>query len=86
MTKKELIENVAAETGVSKAAAEMAVKAVTTIIGAQMRQPGREVIIRGFGTFKSTHKPSYTGRNPKTGEPVTIPERIKVTFKASRDI
>ena len=84
MTKKELAEKLALELGVSKRSGEMAVEAFITIIQGQMRQPGREVVLRGFGTFKSKVAPARTGRNPKTGESIEIPERIKVTFKPSK--
>ena len=84
MTKKELIEHVALEMGVSKRSGEMAVEAFINIIQGQMRQPGREVVLRGFGTFRSKLVPTKMGRNPKTGAPVEIPEHIKVTFKPSK--
>jgi nucleoid DNA-binding protein len=49
-----------------------------------MRHPGREVVMRGFGTFKAKLVPARTGRNPQTGAPVEIPEHIKVIFKPSK--
>ena len=84
MTKKELIEKVALEMGTSKASAEMAVEAFVKIVQGQMRQPGREVILRGFGTFKAKSVPTRKGRNPKSGETIEIPEHIKVVFKPSK--
>lgn len=84
MTKKDLIEHMSLEIGVSKRAAEMAVEAFIKIVAGQMRQPGHEVIMRGFGTFKAKSVPARTGRNPKTGAPVEIPPRLKVTFKPSK--
>ena len=84
MTKKDLIEHMALEMGVSKRAAEMAVEAFIKIVAGQMRQPGHEVIMRGFGTFKAKSVPARTGRNPTTGEVIEIPEHIKVTFKPSK--
>jgi nucleoid DNA-binding protein len=84
MTKKDLIEHMALEMGVSKKAAEMAVEAFIKIVQGQMRHPGREVVMRGFGTFKAKLVPARTGRNPQTGAPVEIPEHIKVIFKPSK--
>ena len=84
MTKKELIEKVALEMGVNKRSGEMAVEAFLKIVAGQMRQPGREVVLRGFGTFRSKLVPTKMGRNPKTGETIEIPEHIKVTFKPSK--
>ena len=84
MTKKELAEKLALEMGVSKKSGEMAVEAFINILQGQMRQPGGEVVLRGFGTFRSKLVPTKMGRNPKTGASVEIPERIKVTFKPSK--
>ena len=84
MTKKDLIEHMALEMGVSKKAAEMAVESFIKIVQGQMRQPGREVVLRGFGTFRSKLVPTRTGRNPKTGESIEIPEHIKVVFEPSK--
>ena len=84
MTKKELIEHMALEMAVTKKAAEMAVEAFIKIVQGQMRHPGREVVMRGFGTFRAKLVPARTGRNPQTGTPVEIPERIKVIFKPSK--
>lgn len=84
MTKKDLIEHMALEMGVSKKSAEMAVEAFIKIIQGQMRQPGHEVVMRGFGAFKAKPVPARTGRNPQTGAPVEIPEHIKVVFKPSK--
>ena len=41
------------------------------------------VQLRGFGTFKMTRRAAKQGRNPKTGETMTIPERHALTFKAA---
>ena len=84
MTKKELIEKAALELGRSKGAAGKCVETIIEIIQGQMRQPGREVVFRGFGTFKAKPVPARTGRNPQTGAPVEIPEHIKVVFKPSK--
>lgn len=84
MTKKDLIEHMSLEMGVSKRAAEMAVESFIKIVQGQMRQPGREVVLRGFGTFKAKMTAATKGRNPKTGETIEIPPRLKVVFKPSK--
>lgn len=84
MTKKDLIEHMALEMGTSKAAAEMAVESFIKIVAGQMRQPGHEVVLRGFGTFRAKMTKPVMGRNPKTGETIEIPPRLKVTFKPSK--
>ena len=84
MTKKDLIEHMALEMGVSKKSAEMAVESFIKIVQGQMRQPGHEVVLRGFGTFGTKMTKPAMGRNPKTGEAIEIPPRLKVTFKPSK--
>ena len=44
------------------------------------------VKIRGFGTFTVTKKAARIGRNPKTNEPIEIPERMSLTFRPSKDL
>ena len=45
---------------------------------------GQRIELRGFGVFDSKKVRSYEGRHPRTGEKITIPERTKITFKASK--
>lgn len=45
---------------------------------------GDRVEIRGFGTFRSLSRPARTGRNPKTGEEVEIPEKRILLFKPAQ--
>ena len=86
MTKKELIEKAALELGMSKGAAGKCVETIIEIIAGQLRQPGREVVFRGFGTFRNKAVPAKLGRNPKTGEQIPIPAKHKVVFTASKDL
>ena len=84
MNKSELIEKTALELGMSKGAAGKAVETIIAIIAGQLRQPGREVYIRGFGKFKSKYVPARQGRNPRTGLPCMFAPQHKVTFRASK--
>jgi len=45
---------------------------------------GERIEIRGFGSFTLHHMPARTGRNPKTGEPVSIPGRYMPYFKPGK--
>jgi nucleoid DNA-binding protein len=45
---------------------------------------GSDVRISGFGTFSVVHKEKRTGRNPRTGDKITIPSRKLVNFKPAR--
>lgn len=49
---------------------------------AELKAKG-ETVLSGFGQFKIRKRASRTGRNPRTGEPVKIPERKGIAFKAS---
>jgi nucleoid DNA-binding protein len=67
----------------SNAAAERAVQAVTNAIQ-KITGDGERVTIRGFGTFREQVRNQRTGRNPRTGEPVTIAARKRLVFKATK--
>ena len=80
MTKTDLINYVAEETGLSKADATRALDAVMSGITKGLKED-KKVALTGFCTFTAKDKPASTGRNPRTGEPVTIAARTAVTVK-----
>ena len=47
---------------------------------------GDRVELRGFGAFSLKSRPAHTGRNPRTGEPVTVSEKCMPFFKPGKDI
>jgi integration host factor subunit alpha len=49
----------------------------------QTLESGEDVLITGFGKFSVNEKSQRRGRNPQTGEPMTLPPRRVVTFKCS---
>lgn len=71
MNKAELIEAVAKEADVSKAAAAKFLDAVTGAITKSVAK-GNPVQLIGFGTFKSSKRAARTGRNPATGKEIKI--------------
>jgi DNA-binding protein HU-beta len=79
MKKTELIEAVAAATGESQAATARALEALINIISKEVAAGG-EVAITGFGSFKSSARGERIGRNPRTGEPLTIAASKTVKF------
>lgn len=81
MNKTEMADRLAARTGLSKGAARDAVDDVFAIIGEALAG-GEEVRLPGFGTFGTRSRPARTGRNPRTGEAVSIPASTSPTFKA----
>jgi len=85
MTKEELIEKVSSGAGLSKADAG---KALNTIISAitSVLKKGQTVTLVGFGTFKVSKRKARTGRNPRTGETITIKAAKVPKFKAGKGL
>lgn len=83
MTKQELIAAVAENAGIKKVEAEKAVAATfETITHALEKQ--EKVQLVGFGTFEVKDRAARKGRNPKTGEEITIPASKNPSFKAGK--
>ena len=85
MNKTEMADRLSARTGLSKGAARDAVDGVFAIIGEALAG-GEDVRLPGFGTFGTRSRPARTGRNPRTGEPVSIPASTSPTFKAGKTL
>ncbi|MFQ5894943.1 MAG: HU family DNA-binding protein [Nitrospinota bacterium] len=83
MTKIEIINRVAEETGLSKVKAEEAVEGIIETIKETL-QNGEPVILRRFGSFQVRKKNARTGRNPKTGREAPIHARRVVRFKSGK--
>ncbi len=83
MNKQELIGEVADASGLSKGDASKAVEAVFGAISAALTK-GDEVRLVGFGTFSVSKRKASTGRNPRTGEPMTIKASSQPKFKAGK--
>jgi DNA-binding protein HU-beta len=78
----EEVKSAGAELG-SNAAAQRAVEAVTGAID-RITGAGERVTIRGFGTFKVVQRNERMARNPKTGEPVKVAARKRLTFNSTK--
>lgn len=74
MTKKELIDLVSKKANLTSRASRDAVQAFTNGIRDSLKR-GEKVVITGFGTFSIRKRAARTGRNPKTGEKITISAR-----------
>lgn len=81
MTKFELIELMASEAEISKAAAGRALDAFMKGVSNALIA-GESTTLVGFGTFSVSNRSERPGRNPKTGEPLTIAASKTVKFKA----
>ena len=85
MTQTELIVKVANEHELSKAKAERIIKSVFSAIGESLSK-GEEVRISELGIFKFGQRSERKGRNPKTGQEITIPPKRVVRFVATKHI
>lgn len=83
MNKTELIELMAAEADLSKAAAGRALDAMMGGVKAQLRK-GNDVTLIGFGTFTVAKRPARVGRNPRTGEELKIKAAKVVKFRVGK--
>ncbi len=81
----ELASGVATATGSSEAEAKKAITAVFDQI-ADAAAKGEEVSIAGFGKFAVKDRPERQGRNPSTGEAITIAASKKVAFTAAKGL
>jgi DNA-binding protein HU-beta len=85
MTKLQLIEKVAAKTELGKAAAAVAVDSVLDLI-AEALQAHERVDLRGFGSFIVKERKERQGRNPRTGETITIAAKRDASFKPGKEL
>jgi DNA-binding protein HU-beta len=84
MTKAELVEQMAKDAGISKAAAATALNSMTDGITKALKKKDGKVTLVGFGTFSKVHRKARTGRNPQTGEALKIKASNAVKFKAGK--
>ena len=82
MTKADLVDKIHANTGLTKDGAFAYLETVLETIKKTLEM-AETVKITGFGSFVVRKKKSRRGRNPLTGEPITITARKVLTFKPS---
>jgi DNA-binding protein HU-beta len=80
MTKTELVEAMAQGADITKVAAGKAIDTLIQSIATALAK-GEDVSIMGFGTFTTTERSERTGRNPQTGEQITIAASKAPKFK-----
>lgn len=85
MNKNEMIEVMAIDSGLSKAEAK---RALESFINATTKtlQSGDKLSLAGFGSFSSAQRAERKGRNPQTGEEITIAAKKVVKFKPSIEL
>ncbi|MFK7937410.1 MAG: HU family DNA-binding protein [Saprospiraceae bacterium] len=85
MNKGDLVNKLAESTDLSKAQATDALNVVLNSIGEALKD-GDKVALVGFGTFSTGHRAERQGRNPRTGEAITIKAKTTVKFKAGKEL
>lgn len=83
MNKTELIAAVAEKAEISKKDAEKAVKAFTDAVAEELAKGGKVQLV-GFGNFEVSERPTREGRNPRTGETMTIAASKTPKFKPGK--
>ena len=83
MNKTELVNAMAEKAEISKKDAEAALKAFTEVVEEELTK-GEKIQIVGFGTFEVSERAARTGRNPQTGEEMTIAASKSPKFKAGK--
>lgn len=85
MNKQDLISAVAESSGLTKSDAAKAVEGTFEAISNALKK-GDEVRLVGFGTFSVSQRKASTGRNPRTGETMTIKASAQPKFKAGKGL
>ena len=85
MNKSELIEELAVKKGLSYKKAEEIVNTIFDSMTAAMIEDDR-IEIRGFGSFVVNDYKAYTGRNPKTGESISVKPKKLPFFKVGKEL
>jgi len=85
MNKAELIDAMAAESGLTKADSKRALDAFISATSDALKK-GDRISLIGFGSFSTSERAARTGRNPKTGKEIQIAAKNVVKFKAGSDL
>lgn len=85
MQKSDLIEKIAGEAGISKAAADRALSSLLNNITKAMKK-GDRISLVGFGTFSISKRSARTGRNPQTGAEIKIKAKKVPKFSAGKSL
>ena len=85
MNKSQLIDAMAQDAGISKAAAKKALESFLGNVEGTLKKGGKVTLI-GFGTFSVQSRKAREGRNPATGATIKIPAKKVVKFKAGSEL
>ena len=85
MNKSELIDAIAAQSGLKKTESAAALDAFIDAVGSALKK-GDQVTLVGFGTFLVREREARTGRNPRSGETIEIAASRLPSFKAGKGL
>jgi len=85
LTKADIVDVIASGTGLTKVETEAVVDGFIQTVIASLRD-GKNIEIRGFGSFKVKKRKGRVARNPRTGEQVQVDEHYVPIFKVSKDL
>ena len=85
MNKSDLIDAMAEDAGVTKAAAKKALESFLGNVQGSLKK-GNRVSLVGFGSWSVTRRAAREGRNPQTGKTIQIAAKNVVKFKAGSDL
>lgn len=86
MTKLELAKELAQAERISQTKALSIIENLMDLITCHFQNGGKQVTLRGFGTFKTYKRRGFTGRDPRTGDPIKIVERLYVGLRPSAEM
>ena len=86
MTKAELIEQMAKDAGITKAAASEVLNSFIEGVTKALKKKDGKVTLVGFGTFQKVKRKARKGRNPQTGESIKIKASKSVKFKPGKKL
>lgn len=86
MTKAELVEQMAKDAGISKAAAASALDSFVASVTKALKKKDGKVTLVGFGTFSKSRRKARKGRNPQTGAAIKIKASNVVRFKPGKQL
>lgn len=86
MTKAELVDKMAKDADISKAAAAKALESFMDGVTKSLKKKDGKVTLVGFGTFSKVRRKARTGRNPQSGETIKIKACNVVKFKPGKNL
>jgi len=85
LTKADIVDHIAAGTGLTKVDTEAVVDGFIVTVVEALKE-GKNIEIRGFGSFKTKKRRGRVARNPRTGEQVMVDEHFVPIFKVSKEL